>query len=153
LSKGDREGDSDRAATRPHISDAKDPRPVDAGRQRGHHRRDRRIHEQLGLRARDQRASVDGQRDPVEFLDAPQVRDRLTCLAPRDQRLVRRSRVGADRCLTVGDDRGPVDTDRVREQQLGIESRGVGSGSSKALGAGLDERAGRGHARAIRVGW
>ena len=80
---------------------------------------DRGVDEQLGLRARDQRACVDRQRDPVELLHAAQVGDRLAELAPRDEREVGRLGIDPDRGVAVGDDRGPVDADRERQQQLG----------------------------------
>ena len=61
-------------------------------------------------------------------------------------------RVRADRRLAVSDHGGPVDTDRVREQQFRVQPRCLEARGAEALGTSLDERSGRGHAAAIRVG-
>ncbi len=108
--------------------------------------------EQLRLRSRDQRPRVDRERDAVELLHAAEVRDRLTRLASRDQRLEGRLCVRADRRVAVSDDRRPVHADREREQQLGVQSRGLGTSCPQALGPRLDEGAGRGHRGRVRVG-
>ena len=88
----------------------------------------------------------------VELLDAADVGDRLAQFPPVDQGQVLRLRVGPDRRVAVRDDRRPVDADRVREQQLGIQPRRLGAGRAQALDAGLHQRAGRGHRARVRAG-
>ena len=151
--KGDRQCHDDRAAACPDVDDAERPGPVDATGQPGHDLGDRPVDEELGLRARDERSCIHRQRDPMEFFDAAQIGHRLAQFPPVDEGQVVGFRVNPDRRVAVGDDGRPVDADREREQQLGIQSRSVGSSRAQALGAGLHQRAGRGHRARVRVGW
>ncbi len=125
--QGDRQRNDDRAAAGPDVDDAKRAGSVDPAGQAGHDLGDRPVDEQLGLWPRDERSRVHRQRDPVEFLDAAQVGHRLAQFPPIDQGQVLRFRVDPDRRVGVGDDGRPVDADREREQELGIQTRRVGS--------------------------
>ena len=51
-----------------------------------HHLGEHQVDDMLGLRARDERAPIDGQGDPVELLDAADVGDRLPGGAPLERR-------------------------------------------------------------------
>ena len=102
------------------------PEPVPTSATRAPARQvERGLDDVLGLRARDEHARVDRQLDRPEALAADEVGDRLA-LAPARREVHERARlVGVEPALGIGDQRGPVHAEDVREQQLGVEPRRV----------------------------
>ena len=149
------QGDRDGATPRSDVDDAQGlgrsrPGPC---REPGHDLRQHEVDDVLGLGSRDERPLVDGQRDAVELLDPADVGDRLPVGATGKRRPERRLGVGPDGRLTVRHDGRPFDADRVRQQQLGIESRRFEAGRSKAVDPLVEQRARRRHrGEAIRAG-
>ena len=86
--------------------------------------------------------AIDLEGEPVELLEPAQVGDRLAGRAALDVRAVAAGRVGADRRLGMGEDDRSPDTDRVAEQQLGVEPRRLGAGRGEPVGPLAQERAG-----------
>ncbi len=91
------------------------------------------VDKQLGLRPRDQRPPVNAEGQCVEFLESPDIGDRLPRLAPRDGLFVGRPLTLPERRLRMCEDDGPVDAQDVGEEQLGVEQRRLGPGSAKPL--------------------
>ena len=84
------------------------------------------LDEQLGLRARDEHAAVDGEVEVAEAAAAEQVGHRLAIeRAAADELLERARGRPGDREVAVGVERGAIDPERLGEQQLGVQARGV----------------------------
>ena len=81
------------------------------------------LDEPLGLGPRDQRPRVDLERQAVELLEAAQVGDRLAGRPSLEVRPVAARGIGPDRRLGMGEHDRPPDTDRMPEQQLGVQPR------------------------------
>ena len=113
------------------------------------------LDETLRLRARDERPGVDRERQSVELLEPPDVRDGLTGRPPGDGLAIGRLCIGAHRRVGVGDDRGPVDADGVRQEQLGVEPRRFRAARRQSVDPLPQQLPDLGHGRgaAIRAGW
>ena len=71
----------------------------------------------LGFRPRHQHGFADLQRQAPEFLDAENARDRLVLEPARGELLDRCGLLRGERPFAVGDQRGAIDAERVRNQQ------------------------------------
>ena len=107
----------------------------------------RDLHQQLGLRPRDQRALVDQQVERAEGLTAEDVRERLSPGAAVDQGIVGGLRGGVEREEGPSEEPGTVDAEGVLEEDPGLARRVLDAGESEALG-GPGERLAGGHAGA-----
>ena len=150
------QGDGDGAGTRADIEDPDRWRPDRAGRRREtpHHLGLCQLHQALGLRPRDERSRVDREGEPVELLESPDVGDRLARGTPCQARPVGRLSVRSHRRVGVRHDRGPIHADGMSEQQLGIETRGLGAAGLETLDPLAQQFPDLGHGRdaAIRAG-
>ena len=87
---------------------------------------ERRLDQELGLRARDQHARVDLELDAAEAAAAEEVGDRLAADRPAaDEVLERAHGRPGDLALGRHDERRAVHAERMAEQQLGVEPRRV----------------------------
>ena len=75
---------------------------------------------------RDQRTPVDVEREPPEAPLAEDVGDRLVPRAARHRLAVRVELLRAERPVEVGVELDPIASERVREQELGVEAAGLG---------------------------
>ena len=118
------QGDGDGATADADVHDAQRWRPGRARRadEAPHDLQLRQLDELLRLRAWDQRARVDAERQPVELLHPADIGDGLAGRAPVEGRLEARSRPVADRRIRVRDDAGPVGVEGEGEQQLGVQA-------------------------------
>jgi hypothetical protein len=82
------------------------------------------LHEQLGLRSRDQHARVDGEVDVAEALRPQQVGDRLVADGPSLHEIAERAHRRAGDVGVGRPQRRAVDAQRGGEQQLRVETRG-----------------------------
>ena len=102
-----------------------------------------KLHEPFRLGTRDERPGVHLERQAVELLEAAQVGDGLALGAPRQVSPVAPQRIRADRRLGMGQHDRPTDTDRVPQQQLGVEPRRLRARGPQTVGALRQQRAGR----------
>ena len=151
--RGDR--DRDRAAPRPDIEH---PQLV-ARRPHAHHQPphdllDRQVDQPLRLGSRDERPGVDGEHEPVELLDAADVRDGLAGQPPVQRRPERPLRAGPDLRVGMGVDRRALHADGMAEEQLRVEPGRLDPGRPQALDGLGQEWRDRRHPRiALRAGW
>ena len=149
--EGREQRDGDRARARADIRDPQRWRAHVAryGGQPRAHRLERRIHEELGLGARDQGAIVGADRQPVELPEAAQVGHRLALLPPDDERLERRPGPVAHERFRVREDPGPVRAQGPGQQQLRVQARRPGARGGETVGGGRhqgrDDGRGLGH--------
>jgi hypothetical protein len=145
------EGNRDRSAPGPHVGDGegwcarRSRRPAQAIGDL----REGEAHEQLGLGSRDQRPGIHGEGDPVELLEAAEIRDRLACRAAADVIVEPRRGLRADACLRVGEQGGPLDVQRVRQQQLSVQAGALRPARAETLDRPGEELADRRH-RGVR---
>ncbi len=111
---------------------------ADVGHARAARQVERGLDDVLGLRARDEHARVDGQVDGAEALAAEQVGDGLALAAARGQVHERARLVGLEPALGIDDQRGAVDPQHVREQQLGVEPRRLAAGRAQSDDGGVE---------------
>src|SRR5207248_9883788 len=102
------------------------------------------VDDDLGLRARDERALVRLQRQPAEAPLAEHVRERLPSLSAVQQRLD-----ALELAVEVGVELRARDAKRMRDEQLGVDARSVDPGGREPS-LGLGERLARGHSRLRR---
>ena len=112
----DREGD--RAAARADVEHQRCFEPAQMEK--------RALDDDLRLGPRDQRAPVDGQRQPAEAPLAEDVRDRLAAGAARDELAVAVELAVVERPVEVRVELDALPAERVREQQLRVEPRRLG---------------------------
>lgn len=92
-----------------------------------------KLDQSLGLGSRDQHAPVDGECQPVELLDPPDVGNRLTGLPALDAGPVACGGVPPDHHLGMSQEDRPGDANRVAEEDLGVEPSRLRAGRSQAL--------------------
>ena len=142
-----REGHGDGAAPGPDVGDG-ERRGARRARRAGQALGDRaegEVHEHLRLGARDQGAGVDREGHPVELLEAANVGHRLAGRTPLHGVAQAPGRLGADRTLGVGEDRGPLHAQRVGQEQLGVEAGALRAARTQALDRGREKLADRRH--------
>ena len=137
-----------RPRSRHSLSHVRDPqrRPVRRtcnGAQSAHDLGLCQLDEPLRLRPRDQRPAVHLEREPVELLEPTQVGDRLAGSAALDVGSIPACGVCADRRLGMRQHDRSTDTDRMAQQQLGVEPRRLGAGVRETVGSLTEERSGR----------
>ncbi len=143
-------GDGERAA--PRLAPRRDGRGDRAGAGAQVHHDARRgprgqvghdgLHEQLGLRPRDEDARADRQVEPVEVRDTGQVLDGLAGGAASDERLERRRLRGLGHGTGEhpGQQRAAVEAEHVGQQQLGVHARRVDARRGQAGGGVAQQR-------------
>ena len=95
-----RDGERNGAAARAGVGDAHEAARIGVRADR----RQRRLHQRLRLRARDERAGADLERQAIELATPEDVRERLVLAAALQQRLERREMLGGGRLARRGDD-------------------------------------------------
>ena len=106
----------------------------------------RDLDHRLGVGARHEHAGIDVQRQPPELVIAEQIGDRLAREAPLDQRAIAGELGLGERLIEAGIELHPRALQDVREQQLGLETRGADPRFGEALGRPI-EHAERGPGR------
>ncbi len=81
----------------------------------------------------------------MELLEAADVGDRLAGRAPVHGIVKACGRLGANRTLGMGEDRGSLDAERVGQEQLGVQAGALRAARAQAVDRGREMLADRRH--------